>query len=279
MRAGRSVLSTCEAMFFPPRGRREPTGKAASGSPHSATTVTVASASYLTILMFSTPRSPATSLATAAETSDGDDSCATSVATRRSAACSSARRLASARASVFEIAVANSSVNWASRVSVSSGNGSSRVEAATATPHTTPSTTIGTPTADRIASCRASSTNGPSSGSSIGPRRTARPSSRIDRSSSSTGRRAPIGNSASAALQAATSVTVSSASKRIKDVGSAPTSQPTSSMTAANSSSCDTPRATSVATRRSAACSSAIFEPSARDGTFTTSSRSAPSAA
>ena len=218
-------------------------------------------------------------MATAAATSDGDDSCATSVATRRSAACSSARRLASARASAFEIAVANSSVNWASRVSVSSGNGSSRVEAAMATPHTTPSTTIGTPTADRIASCRASSTNVPSSGSSIGPRRTARPSSRIDRSSSSMGRRAPIGRPAFAALQAATSVTVSSASKRNKDVGSALTSQPTSSMTAANSSSCDTPRATSVATRRSAACSSAIFEASARDGTFTTSSRSARSAA
>ena len=158
MRAGRSVLSTCVAMFFPPRGRREPTGKAASCSPHSATTITVASSSYLTILMFSTPRSPATSLATAAETSDGDDSCATSVATRRSAACSSARRLASARASAFEIAVANSSVNCASRASVSSGNGSSRVEAANTPAHTRPSTTIGTPTADRIASCRASST-------------------------------------------------------------------------------------------------------------------------
>ena len=96
--------------------------------------------------MFPTPRSPATSLATAAKTSDGDDSCATSVATRRSAACSSARRSASARASVFEIAISASSVKPRSLDSVSAGSGRSSLEDAVIRPHSRPSTTIGTAT-------------------------------------------------------------------------------------------------------------------------------------
>ena len=64
-----------------------------------------------------------TSSATAAKTSDGEASCATSVATRRRAACSSASRATSARASAFAIAVATSSVNSASRASVSGRRG------------------------------------------------------------------------------------------------------------------------------------------------------------
>jgi anti-sigma factor RsiW len=47
------------------------------------------------------------------------------VATRRSAVCWSVRRRASARAWVFEIAVATSSVNPAILSSVSSGSGAS----------------------------------------------------------------------------------------------------------------------------------------------------------
>ena len=53
------------------------------------------------------------------------------------------------RLSAFAIAVATSSVNEASRASVSAGSGSSAVEAAVMTPHRRPSTTIGLPTADR----------------------------------------------------------------------------------------------------------------------------------
>jgi hypothetical protein len=109
-------------------------------------------------------------------------------------------------------------------------------------------------------------------GSSAGPQRHGRPVSRIDRSTSSTGRLEPIGKSACRALNAATGVTVSSGSKRTSDVGSAPTSEPTSRVTAANSSFCETPRATSVATLRSAACSSAIRVASARAGIRTASS-------
>jgi hypothetical protein len=53
--------------------------------------------------------------------------CATSVATRRNAACSSASRAREARLSVFAIAVATSSVKEASRASVSGGSCWSRV--------------------------------------------------------------------------------------------------------------------------------------------------------
>jgi len=88
----------------------------------------------------------------------------------------------------------------------------------------------------------------------------------------------PIGKSVSRALQAATSVIASSAPKRINDAGSAPTSQLISWLTAAKISSCETPRATSVATRRSAVCSWATRVASPRAGTRTVSSPSAAAA-
>ena len=59
--------------------------------------------------------------------------------------------VSSACACAFAIAVATSAVNFASRFSVSGGNGSGRVEAATITPHSRPSMLIGAPTADRMA--------------------------------------------------------------------------------------------------------------------------------
>ena len=125
---------------------------------------------------------------------------------------------------------------------------------------------------------RASSTNGPLSGSSLGPHRSGRPVSRSARSSPSTGCVAPTGKSLRVALHAATSVSVSSDSKRISEVGSAATSHPISRVTVSNSSSSELPRATSVATRRSAACSSASSVASERAGTRTASSASAGSA-
>ena len=56
----------------------------------------------------------------------------------------------SARASVFEIAVATNSVKLSRRDSVSAGSGSASGEVATMTPQSRPSTTIGAPTAERL---------------------------------------------------------------------------------------------------------------------------------
>jgi hypothetical protein len=71
----------------------------------------------------------------------------TSVATRRSAACSPASRSISARASLFAIAVAMSSVNAPMRISVPAGSGSCPEEPTAMTPHSRPATSTGTPTA------------------------------------------------------------------------------------------------------------------------------------
>jgi hypothetical protein len=71
----------------------------------------------------------------------------TSVATRRSAACSPASRSISARASLFAIAVAMSSVNAPMRISVAAGSGSCPEEPTAMTPHSRPATSTGTPTA------------------------------------------------------------------------------------------------------------------------------------
>jgi hypothetical protein len=93
---------------------------------------------------------------TAANTCSGAAPCATSVATRRSAACSSASRVRAARDSVFAIAVATSSVKEASRASVSAGSGSSpgRLNATTMQPHTRLSTLTGTPIEERTPQSR-----------------------------------------------------------------------------------------------------------------------------
>ena len=88
------------------------------------------------------PTSRATSSATAANASDGDDVRATSVATRRSAACSSASWVRVSRPAVLEIAIATSSVNSASRSSRPAGSPADGP--ATITPQAAPSTTIGT---------------------------------------------------------------------------------------------------------------------------------------
>ena len=86
---------------------------------------------------------------------------ATSVATRRSAACSAAKPRSSTRAWAFAIAVAASSVNPASRASVSVGSGCSRVDTRTITPHRRPSTLTGAPTAARTPNSRATSAAAP----------------------------------------------------------------------------------------------------------------------
>ena len=70
----------------------------------------------------SSPNSRSTSMLTAAKISAGAPSCATRVATRRSAACSSASPLRSSCAWAFEIAVATSSVKAPRRAWVSRGD-------------------------------------------------------------------------------------------------------------------------------------------------------------
>jgi hypothetical protein len=76
------------------------------------------------------------------------------VATRRSPACSCASRDRAARLSAFATAVATSSVKEASRVSLSSGSGCSRVDPPTIAPHRFPSTMIGVPTTERMPASR-----------------------------------------------------------------------------------------------------------------------------
>jgi hypothetical protein len=113
----------------------------------------------------STRRSWPTSFATAAKTCAGDDSRATRVATRRSAACSSASRPTSARASVLEIAVATSSVKAVILDSVSGASGSSPLDETIITPQRRPSTTIGAPTDDSRPSSRIVVAIGPAASS------------------------------------------------------------------------------------------------------------------
>jgi hypothetical protein len=95
-------------------------------------------------------KQPSDSFATAANTFSGRVPRATSVATRRSAACSSASLARLARFSVFEIAVATSS---ASRSSIWSGSGS-RLLAAAIQPQISPSTMIGAPADPRSRASR-----------------------------------------------------------------------------------------------------------------------------
>jgi hypothetical protein len=79
--------------------------------------------------------------------------CATSVATRRSAACSSTSRWRSSRACVLDTAVAISSVKSASRRAVPAGSGRSS-EASVIAPHSLPSTMMGPARPERIRSSR-----------------------------------------------------------------------------------------------------------------------------
>ena len=75
------------------------------------------------------------------------------VATRRSAACSSARTSTLSRALALEIAVATNSMKLWRRVSVSAANGL-RLGLTIITPQSARSTEIGTPMEERIPSCR-----------------------------------------------------------------------------------------------------------------------------
>ena len=125
------------------------------------TTVAASSGSYRLMIVPSAESTRPTSAVTAANTSCGGAARATSVATRRSAACSSANPRSSTRACALAIAVAASSVKPASRASVSAGSGCSCADATAMTPHSRPSTLIGAPTAARKPNSRATSAAAP----------------------------------------------------------------------------------------------------------------------
>ena len=198
-----------------------------------------------------------TSTLTASKTSDGVTPCATRVATRRSAACSSASRVSSSRAWLFARAVDTSSVNSASRSSIRSGSGASGDEVVI-TPQTRPSTMIGAPAALRYPPLRArvGIVPGRSEYSSIRAGRPVRRTS-ADIDGPSSGQREPTRSTSGPSPQAARTVTaVPSSSKRLTAAFERCRTWAASRATAANSSVDDAPLATSVATRRRAACSS-----------------------
>ena len=151
--------------------------------------------------------------ATAAKTRSGCTPRATSVATRRNAACSSAMRRNSARASALSIAVATSAVNRAIWASVSAPNGSSRVVEAATTPRSCRVTVIGQPTDDRIPAARASLAIVPLASAKLASR-TGPPLRRTSRAmlDPSSGSRVPTGNPPSSRLHAATPITLPSGS-------------------------------------------------------------------
>ncbi len=200
------------------------------------------------------------SSATASKMAAGDAPSATRVATRRSAACSSATNRSSSRAWALAIAVATSSVKLASRSSVPGGESSPVLEPTLMSPHSRPSTEIGAATAARLPTGLAR----PPGYASM---RTARPvfRTKLLRLYSWIGKRTSTGSVSPLAVQLATIVTASSISYRDTNARSAWRSRPTSSATAAKSSVGGVTRATSVATRRSAACSSAARSLSARE--------------
>jgi hypothetical protein len=159
--------------------------------------------------------------------------------------------------SAFKTAIATRSVKSAIADSVFGGKRASRVIDAAITPHVRPPTTIGEPTEERMPSARFSR--------AIVPDAPSKPSTRAGRPVfdtdaamlvPSSGKRLPTaGRSAPLRLQAATTVTVPSGSKRSRRARSASHWSPTSRVTASNTSAGATALATSVATRRRAACS------------------------
>ena len=170
------------------------------------------------------PKSRPTSWATAANTSAAEVSRATSVATRRNAACSSARRRAAVRASLLAIAVATSWANSAIRDSVPLGR-AAVFEWTIKMPQVRPAITIGVAADERMPSSRTRS-------SGHVPLRSGRSPS---------------------AAHAATIRTESSVTYRPMAAKSAPKNRPISSVIARQSSSAGTSPATSIANRRSVA--------------------------
>jgi hypothetical protein len=172
-RAVRCVSKTCAVRLPGSGGVRAPTPRNRSAPKRSesyaAPMLTLApSASKRSTMAPGTFKTDATSRATVEKNASDAGSRATSVATRRRADCSSASPRArsseaasSARLSVFAIAVARSSVNAASRSSVSGGQCLASVDVTFMTPQRRPCTVTGAPTAERYPSSSARAAQGP----------------------------------------------------------------------------------------------------------------------
>ena len=182
---------------------------------------------------------------------------ATSVATRRSAACSSASVRSSSRACAFAIAVAARSANASRRSSVAAGKGSSRELATCSEPQRRPPTFMGAPTADRIANLRAMAVAALVSSAAYASIRAGRPVSytsvvtlcppRVVFSPGMTGWPVPV-QEPTERDDVVRLVPDHAGCVDIEQLGPAPWRSPRRPLPAAR------PRATSVATRRSAAC-------------------------
>ena len=139
------------------------------------------------------------------------------------------------------------------------------------TPQSWPSSMIGAPTTARTPSLRARTAQSPETFSKLSIR-AGRPVStteatRLDWSSAA---RTPTGMSEARLPEDETTVTAPSGPQRFTPAQSAPSSCSTSAATASRTSLGETPRATNVATRRKAACSSAIRASSLRLSAFAT---------
>ena len=125
-------------------------------------------------------------------------------------------------------------------------------------PHSRPSTTIGVATLDRMPRTRAISATGPVAFAQSSRRAASLVRNTVlTTSSPSSVKRVPSGGGSHGVSDCATSVAVPSGSKRSIPTASTSKTRATSSATATKSSTGEASRATSVATRRSAACSSA----------------------
>ena len=216
------------------------------------------------MLVKSTSSTRPTSAVTAANTSSGAAPWATSVATRRRRGLLVGEPAQlDARLRVGDRHGDQLGEARASRASASAGNGTPR-DVRVMTPQSRPSTLTGTPTAERephswpTSRDRARGIDGV-----IDPRRPARFENLRGRIPAP--ELAPIRPPAPRVARPCcsrrpTTVTASPAARTgPRPPGRRPSSRPTSSATAANTSSGAAPRPTSVATRRSAACSSAII--------------------
>ncbi len=258
--------------FRPPSSDRRPTSFWSSARLQPPTTSTTWSASYrATIAKSASGSTWPTSSATAANTVPGAAPSATSIATRRRPACSSAIARNSTRACALAIAVPTSSANADIRCSSSGRSRSGRVVAAITTPHSRPPTTTGLPVPARMPTLRRYSATDPG-GPASRAARAGRPVRRtaVATPSPATFSRVPLGAGFPVPFQQPSTVavpsvpSVPSVSYRSRTAIPAPDSWASSPATAAKISSGAAASATSVATRRSAACSLASLAISSR---------------
>ena len=205
------------------------------------------------------------SAATAANTALGGSPRATSVATRRKAACSSATRRSSSRASAFASAVAISSLNCSQTVLAARRHRPLRRPGRA---HDPPQAALyedrrrSRAAVAELAQLVARRARLPLV--AVDARRSTRLQHTLDHPSGTGVQRSPTAVTSGSVASTATTVTTPSGSSRYRNVVSKSRIRLVSLVTASNTSPAGTPRATSVATRRSAVCSSATRRSSPR---------------